>query len=190
MDAIFFLKSLHVVGFVSWFAGIFYLVRLFVHQAEADSRPPLERDILAREYIASEWRVYKIIANPAMMITWLAGLGMIGLDLSGLQERAYFSTGTPGWLHLKLLLLVLLTIYHVYSGRLIGRMQGGERPFSPWQLRLWNEVPTLLLVAIAFTAVYGRNGQLNYGWLAVGVAAFGALVFQGARAYRRRREAG
>ncbi len=190
VNTIFFLKALHTVGFVSWFAGLFFLVRLFVNHVEADERPEAERDTLHREYIGMEWRVYRIITNPAMMITWLAGLGMIVTNYIQTQQFGYFISGTPGWLHLKLLLLVLLTVYHVYCKRLIAQMQAGERPFTAWQFRLWNEVPTLLLVAISFIAVYGKGGQLNYLYLVLGLAAFAWLVYRGAVAYRRRRTGG
>lgn len=189
MDAIYFFKALHVVGFISWFAGLFYLGRMFVNHAEVDRRPENERAILWPEYIGMEWRVYRIITNPAMMLTWVAGLAMLMIDWTGIQTRAYFSTGTPGWLHLKLFLLVLLTLYHLYCKRLIRRMEAGERPFSPWQLRLWNEVPTLFLVSIPFAAVYGIGGRLNYGYLAVGLLLFAGMVYRGAVAYRKRRAA-
>lgn len=187
MDANFFFKSLHVVGFVSWFAGLFYLVRIFVYLMEAGEREEPARTILTEQFTAMSWRVYKIICNPAMMITWVAGLGMITLDLLGVTSYGYFSAGTPGWLHVKLLLLVLLTVYHVYCKKLIGRMEAGERPFSAWQFRLFNEVPTLFLVSISFIAVYGKAGQLNYVYLLLGVGLFAGLVYRGALAYRNRR---
>jgi putative membrane protein len=187
MDANFFFKALHVVGFVSWFAGLFYLVRIFVYLVEADEREEPARGILTEQFQAMAWRVYKIICNPAMMITWLAGLMMLGLDLAGVTSYAYFSTGTPGWLHLKLLLLVLLTVYHLYCKKLIIRMEAGERPLSAWQFRMFNEVPTLFLVSISFIAVYGKVGRLNYLYLLLGVGLFAGLVYRGAVAYRKRR---
>jgi putative membrane protein len=189
MDANFFFKALHVVGFVSWFAGLFYLVRIFVYLMEAGEREEPARSILTEQFEAMAWRVYKIICNPAMMITWVAGLGMIGLDLAGLTSYGYFSSGTPGWLHLKLLLLVLLTGYHLYCKNLLQRMEKGERPLSAWQFRLFNEVPTLFLVSISFIAVYGKSGRLNYLYLLLGLGLFAALVYRGAVAYRNRRGA-
>lgn len=189
MDWISLFKALHVVGFVSWFAGLFYLVRLFVYYVEADGRPEAERLLLQAEYVGMQWRLYRIITHPAMVITWLAGLAMLGVDLAGMQPRAYFSTGTPGWMHLKLALLLGLTGYHFYCKRIIRGLEAGRRSMSAWQFRLFNEVPTLLLAGISFTAVYGKVGTLNYAYLALGLALFGALVYSGARAYKRRREA-
>lgn len=187
MDINFFLKALHVVGFVSWFAGLFYLVRVFVYLVEADEYEEPKASILLEQFTAMAWRVYRIICNPAMMITWIGGLGMIGLDLAGVTSYGYFTAGTPGWLHLKLLLLVLLLGYHLYCKRLLTRMEAGDRPLSAWQFRLFNEVPTLFLISISFIAVYGKAGRLNYLYLLIGVAAFGLLVYRGAVAYRKRR---
>ena len=187
MDANFFCKALHVVGFVSWFAGLFYLVRIFVYLEESHEREEPARTILLEQFTAMAWRVYKIICNPAMMITWLAGLGMLTLDLTGLASYGYFTGGTPAWMSIKLLLLLVLLVYHLYCKRLLQRMEAGARPLSAWQYRLFNEVPTLLLVAISFIAVYGKAGRLNYWYLIIGLSIFALLVYRGAVAYRKRR---
>ena len=188
MNTIFLLKALHVVGFVSWFAGLFYLVRIFVYHAEADDRAEPERGILTRQFILMEQRVYGIISTPALVITWVAGLGMLALDLTGVAPFGYFTAGTPGWMIVKLFFLLLLTGYHFYCGRLMAVMETGRRPWGAWQLRLLNEVPTFLLVIISFVAVLGKGGRLNYGYLALGMLLFSLLVYRGAVAYRKRRE--
>ncbi|MEL6659634.1 MAG: CopD family protein [Bacteroidota bacterium] len=187
MDANFFFKALHVVGFISWFAGLFYLVRVFVYIMEASEQEEPARSIMSEQFLKMARRVYKIICNPAVFITWFAGLGMLALDLTGIAPFAYFTSGTPGWMHLKLLLLVLLVGYHLFCGRLLRRMEQGEQPFSAWQYRLFNEVPTLFLVSISFIAVYGKAGRLNYLYLLLGVGLFAGLVYRGAVAYRKRR---
>ena len=189
MDVILFAKALHVVGFVSWFAGLFFLGRLLVNHAETDRLPSdgladgeLRADILQAEYSGMEDRVYRIITNPAMMITWAGGLLMVVLN------PGYFVSGTPGWLGVKLVGVVGLTVYQVYTKiKLMLPMQAGERPFSAWQLRLWNEVPTFFLVSIVFTVVYGKVGELSYLYLGIGVLLFCLLVYRGAVAYRDRR---
>ena len=189
MDFILFAKGLHVVGFISWFAGLFFLGRLLVNHAETDrvaasDRPhaALRAEVLREEYRGMETRVYKIITNPAMMITWTGGLLMVALN------PGYFVSGTPGWLAVKLTFIIGLVVYQVYTKvKIMQPMQAGQRPFSDWQLRLWNEVPTFFLVAIVFTAVYGKVGQLSYLYLGIGVLLFGAMVYRGAVAYRNRR---
>lgn len=185
---LYFFKALHVIGFVSWFAGLFYLVRMFVYHAEAKDQPQPERDILLRQYNLMEWRVYKIICNPALWITWIAGLLMITLDLSGIDRRAYFSTGAPYWLTIKLVLLVLLTAYHLWCGRVIRQLEAGTSTLSDWQFRLANEFPTFFLVAISFITVYGKAGTLNYWYLIIGLLIFTGLIYWGARSYKKRRE--
>ena len=183
MDFILAAKAVHVIGFVSWFAGLFFLGRLLVNHAETDGRPQPDRDILAAEYAGMEDRVYRIITTPALIITLSAGFTMVGFN------PGYFQSGSPGWLGVKLLAVAGLVVYQWYTkARLMAPMRAGRRPFSPWQLRLWNEVPTFFLATIVFTAVYGKVGQLNYLYLAIGVGIFCALVWRGAVAYRRRRE--
>ena len=184
-------KSVHVIGFVSWFAGLFFLVRLLVNHAETDTvaasdlpDAALRAEVLRQEYTGMEDRVYRIITNPAMIVTWVAGLTMVALN------PGYFVSGTPGWLAVKLVAVSGLSAYQGYTTtRLMRPMQAGARPFSPWQLRLWNEVPTFFLVTIVFTVVYGKAGELSYGYLGVGVLAFCLLVYRGAVAYRNRRAA-
>ena len=187
-NLIFFLKALHVVGFVAWFAGLFYLVRMFVYHEEAREKAEPERGILQAQFNLMEWRVYRIICNPAMVITWAAGLGMLGLGLFSPMVANYLEIGAPGWMHLKLLLLVLLTIYHFWCRRIIRQLEAGARPFSSWQFRLLNEFPTIFLVLITFTAVYGKAGTLNYAYLFGGLLLFIGLLYLGARAYKRRRQ--
>ncbi|MEZ5040291.1 MAG: CopD family protein [Saprospiraceae bacterium] len=179
MNAILILKALHVIGFVSWFAGLFYLVRLFVYDVEANDKPEPEKSILKSAFNAMQWRVYKIICNPAMMITWTAGFAMIALNPDYMKL---------GWMHLKLGLLFLLLAYHIYSKVIIKKLEAGESVMSAFQLRLFNEVPSLFLAAIAFTAVLGKAGTLNYLYLGIGLALFAGLMYLGANAYRKKRE--
>lgn len=181
-------KALHVVGFVSWFAGLFYLGRVLVNHADTENLPQaterdtIKKEVLHEEYSATAARVYRIIVNPAMMITWLAGLTMIALN------PGYLVSGTPGWLVVKLLFLVGMVGYQLYTKKvLMLPMAEGERPWSDWQLRLWNEVPTFFLISIPFLATFGKVGQLNYLYLGIGVALFCLLVYRGAVGYRKRR---
>lgn len=183
-----FLKGLHVVGFVSWFAGLFYLVRIFVYYTEAGAKAEPDRTILTREFGLMQQRVYKIICNPAMMITWTAGIGMLLLGLFHPSISNYLDPSLGGWMYFKLFFLFLLTGYHHWCKRIITELENGNCKFDSFQFRLFNEVPTLFLVSISFTAVYGNVGLLNYGYLLLGVGIFGCLVYRGAVAYRKRRE--
>jgi putative membrane protein len=183
-------KAIHVVGFVAWFAAIFFYGRLLVNYLETNDKTQPERDILKRHLSGMAHRLYKIIMNPAMMLTWTAGIGMLVTPFIDEKYPNYLTSeiGTPGWMHAKLLLLVLLTVFHVWNKIALRKLEAGTSKLSAFQLRLANEVPTLFLVAISFIAVYGKAGTLNYGILFGGVAAFGVLVYLGARAYKKRRQ--
>lgn len=172
-------KALHVFGFVSWFAGLFYLVRIFVYHTEAMKRPEPEKSILIKEFNAMQWRVYKIICNPGMMITWSCGLAM--LYLYGIE---WLKTQT--WMQVKLVLLFALLAYHLHAKKVIQKLENGEGYFTSFQFRLWNELPTLFLLSIALLAVY-RN-TLNFLYAFVGILAFAFLLVMAARAYRNYRE--
>lgn len=176
----FFFKAMHVVGFVAWFAGLFYLVRMFVYHVEASTRPQPERDILVGQFELMEQRVYSIICNPAMGITWLFGGGM--LYLYGWN----WLLANGSWMYPKLALLIGLSAYHLWSGRLIRKMQAGQLSYSSFQFRLLNEVPTLLLVSIALLAVY--RSTLDFLKAFVGILLFGILLYLGARFYRQHRQ--
>jgi putative membrane protein len=173
-------KTLHIIGFVSWFAGLFYLVRLFIYHAEARELPEPERGVLHRQFSLMESRLYGIISTPAMVITWSGGTAMI--VYRELAEGPWL--GTQGWLHIKLLLVVLLTGYHHWCKGLMKRFQAGETPWSSERLRAWNEVATLFLAAIAMLAVY--QVRANYAIVAGVVGCLALLAYWGILAYRKR----
>jgi putative membrane protein len=174
-----FFKALHIIGFVAWFAGLFYLVRMFVYHKESAERPPAERDVLVPQFNLMEWRVYRIICNPAMMITWTAGVIVIFLYGWEWFRMSY-------WLHIKLVLLVGLTVYHVWCKRIILQLEQGDLSITAFQFRLLNEVPTLFLVIIVMLAIY--KNTLNGLYAILGMIGFGVLLYIGTKAYKRARE--
>jgi len=174
-----FFKALHFIGFVAWFAGLFYLVRMFVYHRESSDRPEAEKAVLVPQFNLMQWRVYRIICNPAMMITWTAGIALIAM-----YGWEWFSVSY--WLHVKLLLLVGLTVYHLWCKRIIKQLEAGTMGISAFQFRLLNEVPTLFLVAIVMLAVY--KNSLNGLYALLGLIGFGVLLYIGTKAYKRARE--
>lgn len=179
----FLLKSLHIIGFVSWFAGMFYLVRILVYYRESALKDEPERQILQTQFGIMMQRAYNIIMNPAMMITWIGGLGMI--IHNEILDPAWL--GTQGWLHVKLVLLVGLTIYHIHSKSIIKKFLAHDYSvWTPERLRMWNEVPTLFLFAIVLLAVL--KNTLSFV-LAMGIL-IGLVIFLmcGIKFYKRYRE--
>jgi len=171
-------KAIHVIGFVAWFAGLFYLVRIFVYHVEALEKPEPDASILTSQFMIMERRVYKIICNPAMIITWLAGLAMIHMyGLDWLKENS--------WMHTKLLLLTILTGYHHWCGSKVKKFAKDQIKGSGDQMRLINEIPTLFLFAIVFLATY--RDLLTAGKIFVGVLALGIVLFLAVRMYKNMR---
>ncbi|MBP7821877.1 MAG: CopD family protein [Saprospiraceae bacterium] len=175
MDLSFLLKATHIVGAVAWFAGLFYLLRLFVYHVEALALPSLEKEILVKQYSLMENRVYKVIVNPAMMITFTVGIAMLVYNPSFLSM---------GWVHIKLTLLILLLVFHIWSKSIMKKIQAGVVPFSSFQLRLLNEVPTVLLVAIVFIAVFRDN--INYLYYIASLIIFVVLLYVFAKSYNKK----
>lgn len=173
------LKTLHIVGFTAWFAGLFYLVRIFVYHTEAFAKADPKQRILRDQYEIMESRVYKIICNPAMMITWLCGLGM--LYLYGWEWFA-----VNHWLHIKLVLLIGLTIYHLACKRMIPQLVSGPNGWSSYSYRLFNEVPTLLLVSIVTLAVFRDGTDLVKA--AGSIFVLGLVLVLITKMYKRARE--
>lgn len=170
-------KSLHIIGFVSWFAGLFYLVRMFVYHAEVSEKPVHLQDDWKKQFTLMQWRVYKIISTPAMVITWIFGIGMLFISPAWLQQS---------WIIVKLILLVGLTVYHFYCKRIIIALENEQNKFNSFNFRLLNEVPTLFLVAIVLLAV--AKDLLNFAYLFAGILAFGVTLYFFAKLYKRNRE--
>jgi len=138
-------KALHMVGMVAWFAGVFYLVRLFVYHAEAFSRSSPDKEILTKQYAIMERRLYRIITNPAMILTFIGGIMLLFLNPEYLKQP---------WMHVKLTLVILLAGYTGACGSMMKKLAKGVVPMTAFRFRLFNEVPSLLLVAIILLAVF------------------------------------
>ncbi|ESS71405.1 hypothetical protein MGMO_105c00610 [Methyloglobulus morosus KoM1] len=134
------LKALHLIFMVTWFAGLFYLPRLFVYHAMSDDAVSLER------FKVMERKLYFGIMTPGMVLTFTFGFWM----LAGYAWDVY---GTSGWLHAKLGLLALLFVYHVICGKWLLDFKYDRNKHSHVYYRWMNEVPVLFLIAIVVLAV-------------------------------------
>lgn len=172
-----FFKALHIIGFVSWFAGIFYIVRLFVYHREAWDKGDEASQILRKQYEIMEGRLMNIIQTPAMIMTWLGGISMLSINPAWLQQP---------WMHLKLTLVVLLTIYHFSCIRQMKKLKTHKTSFTSFGYRLYNELPTLVLIAIVMLAVWKNLQGL---WLGFALLfGLGIIFFIAAKVYKKRRE--
>ena len=133
-------KSLHLIAVISWMAGLLYLPRIFVYHSEAD------HESQKTVFKTMERKLYFYIMTPAMLISWIFGIlliGSIGFD----QLSTY-------WLKTKLILVILLTLYHFYLGNFLYKFKMDLNTKSSKFFRFFNEVPTILLILIIFIVVF------------------------------------
>lgn len=175
-----FAKGLHIIAFTSWFAGLFYLVRLFVYDVESSRAEEPRRSVLRAQFELMEGRLWRIIIVPAMVVTLAAGSY---LAVSYAEAAGGFAA--LGWLHLKLTLVLALLGYHHVCGRIRKQLSQGVCRWTEARLRLWNEVATVLLATIVMVAVFKTLFSVVWGGLAV--LAFGVVLFVAATLYRRAR---
>ncbi len=170
------LKAFHIVGVVAWFAGVFYLPRLFVYHAEAREKPEPARSILQGQYQIMEKRLYRIIMTPAMVLALAMAAGLVALSPELLQEP---------WLHIKLALVALLVAYHVLCGWVMTQLAAGTCQISGQQFRWFNEVPTVLFVVVVMLAVF--KNDLPTSWTAWVVVAMVVAMIATLQLYARKR---
>jgi len=172
-------KALHIIGFISWFAGLFYIPRLFIYHAEAGARPDAERVILQRQLELMQVRLWRIITVPAAIVTFIGGSSMV-------VQLLMAQPGLPGWLYWKFGWLTGLVVYHLMCRRILDQQAEGSCTWTSSQLRVFNEVATVMMVAIVCLAVFKSNMSAIYG--ALGLLLLGLLLSLGIRVYRRLRE--
>lgn len=172
-----YIQAVHIIFVVSWMAGLFYSVRLFIYHTEANTRPEFERVILQTEFEKIESRLWKIITTPAMVLTVVAGIAMIVINPALLEMP---------WLHVKLGFVVLLIAYHFICQRIMRQLKRRIFKWTSFQLRLWNEVATILLVAIVFTVVLKSAVEWIYGL--AGLIIFSMVILVSVKLYKKYRE--
>jgi putative membrane protein len=176
-EAYLWFKTLHIVGVVVWFAGLFYLVRLFIYHVEAESLEEPIRLAFKSQYALMERRLANIITTPGMVVAVVMAMGLLVAEPLWLKQ---------GWMHVKLGLVLALLLYHWFCYRLMGKLQKGTCRWSGRQLRALNELPTLLLVLVVMLVVF--KGQFPTGaatWFLVALLAAMAGSIQFYARWRR-----
>ena len=168
-----YVKSIHIIFVVSWMAGLFYIVRLFIYHVEANERPEQEKIVLQRQFELMQAKLWNIITTPAMVLTILAGLYMFYLNPALLQMD---------WMRVKLAFVAGLLIYHFICQRIIYQQKKGISTWTSTQLRFWNELATVFLVAIVFTVVLKTAIDWLYGL--AGLIAFIIVIMSAVKIYK------
>jgi putative membrane protein len=171
------IKSLHIIFMVSWFAGLFYIVRLFIYHTEAQQREDAARQVLTEQFIIMEKKLWWIITTPAMVLTLLFGVWML------LEVPAYLQMP---WMHIKLTFVVLLLVYHFISQKILFDLKNNKFNWSSTGLRIWNEGATLVLVAVVFLVVMQDSLNWIKGTIGFFAVAIGLMI--GIKMYKRLRK--
>ncbi|WMN08064.1 CopD family protein [Marivirga arenosa] len=172
-----YIKSLHIIFVVTWFAGLFYIVRLFIYQTEALQKKEPERSILHEQLSKMSRLLWFVITWPSAIITLILATSLLVLQPFWLQQP---------FMHIKLSFVFLLYLYHISCHYIYKKLQKGVVKFSSTQLRIWNEVATLFLVAVVFLIVL--KNELNWIWGTIGFIGFGVLLMVAIKIYKALRE--
>ena len=173
-------KSFHIIGVVVWFAGLFYLVRLFIYHVEVQTQKEEIREVFNKQYSLMEKRLANIITTPGMVLAVIMATGLLYM------QPSYLS---PAWMQVKLLFVLFLLIYHLYCYRIMNQLNNNQFNFSGQQLRALNELPTLLLVVVVMLVVFKNQFPTSAAsWLIFGLILFMAASIQFYAKWRRNKK--
>lgn len=169
----FYLKALHIIFVVSWFAGLLYMVRLFIYHAESETKSEEEKSVLQAQFKVMQYRLWYVITWPAAILATVFGYWLVyEMDL-----------WTQPWMMVKLTLTTLLWGYQLVTHRIFIHFQNDRPTWTSQKLRVWNEVATLWLVSIVFVVVL--KGTMNWMYGTIGFFGVGILLMLGIRLYRK-----
>ena len=175
-----YLKALHIIFIVTWFAGLFYMPRLLVYNTEANTKPEEVKNILQQQFNMMMKKLWYGITWPSAILTLIFGL--IVLFKGGWAD----TFGQQTWLHIKLTFVFFLYLYHFSLHALFKQQLKGVFKYSSQQLRIWNEVATIFLIAIVMLVVVKQN--MSFVWGILGLLAFVILLMSAIKIYKIIRE--
>ncbi|RXR21071.1 CopD family protein [Flavobacterium amnicola] len=180
MDIYNYLKSLHLIFVITWFSGLFYMVRLFVYHAEAKQKAEPEQSILITQYQIMQYRLWYIITWPSAILASFFAYWMLFFTEIG---QVWL---TQPWMHVKLGFVFLLYLYHLKCHQIFLQLQKNEVKHTSGFFRLWNEGATIILFAVVFLVILKNAVNWIYG--VVGIVLFSVLLMLGYKFYKRIRE--
>ena len=180
METYNYLKSLHLIFVITWFAGLFYIVRLFVYQIEANQKQSPEREILQAQYKIMTYRLWYIITWPSAILASIFAYWMLFFTDLG---RAWLQMP---WMHVKLGFVFALYFYHAKCQQIYNQLQRDEVKYSSNFMRLWNEGATIILFAVVFLVVL--KNAINWIYGVLGIFLFSIIIMLGFKFYKKIRE--
>jgi protoporphyrinogen IX oxidase len=171
-----YLKAVHIIFIVTWFAGLFYMPRLLIYMTEAHEKPETEKSILLKHFKVMASRLWFGITWPSAIITLIMGASMLINQPAWLQN---------GFMHIKLTLVLFLYLYHLSIHHIFNVLKRDVVKYSSQQLRVWNEVATLFLISIVFIIVL--KDAFSMLWGIAGLIVVTLLIMIGIRIYKKLR---
>jgi len=176
MDYYNYIKSLHLIFVITWFAGLFYIPRIFIYHIEAFQKPSPDKEILGAQLKLMAKRLWYIITWPSAILAILFGIWLLALAPYWFEQS---------WMHAKLGFVVILIIYHIKTHLIFKELQKDQIKYSSNFMRIWNEGATIILFAVVFLVLLKNTLNMAYGMLAlVGLAV---LLMLGIKLYKRTR---
>jgi len=172
-----YVKALHIIFVITWFAGLFYIVRLFIYHVEAEKKEEPAKEILQTQYKLMSKRLWYIITWPSAILASVFAFWM-------LYKNPYYLQ--MSWMHIKLTFVFALYFYHFSCQKIFNQLQKNIIKYSALQLRIWNEVATIFLFAIVFLVTL--QNAINWVWGVVGIILFGVLMMFAIKLYKKVRE--
>jgi len=173
----YYLKSLHLIFVITWFAGLFYIVRLFIYQIEAYQKPSPDREIIGDQLKIMAKRLWYIITWPSMILATGFAIWLLAL-------RPFFLA--DAWMQVKLAFVVALIAYHIKCHLIFKELQDDKVKYSSTWMRVFNEGATIILFAVVFLVILKNAIDWIYGTL--GIIVFSILIMLAIRMYKRFRE--
>ncbi|MDU8884581.1 CopD family protein [Yeosuana sp. MJ-SS3] len=173
MEYYYYIKSLHLIFVITWFAGLFYIPRLFIYHIEAQDKPSPDKEILSNQLKLMANRLWNIITWPSAILATLFAIWLLILMPSWLEQ---------GWMLVKLLFVLLLIIYHLKTHQFYKELQNNVIKRTSNFMRLWNEGATFILFAVIFLAVL--KNALNWMFGIIGIVVLAILIFLGFKLYK------
>jgi len=175
-----YLKSLHLIFVITWFAGLFYIVRLFVYQIESNEKPSPEKEILQNQYRIMTYRLWYIITWPSAILASIFAFWMLFFTDVG---KAWM---LMPWMHVKLGFVFLLYIYHWKCHSIYLHLQKDGTKYSSNFMRLWNEGATIILFSVVFLVILKNAVDWVYG--VIGIIVFSIIIMLGFQFYKKIRQ--
>ncbi|MBT8296280.1 MAG: CopD family protein [Gramella sp.] len=169
-----YIKALHLIFVITWFAGLFYIPRLFIYQIEAYQKKEPEKNILTRQFKLMTKRLWFIITWPSAILASIFAFTLLYMIPEWLQQP---------WMHVKLVFVVLLYAYHIKCHLIFKQLQNDVVTWSSNQMRIWNEGSTLILFSVVFLVIV--RDAINWIYGVIGIFLLAIILMLGIKLYKR-----